>query len=292
MFWSKWQHAKCGYWRRGAGILHQSKSVSVTCVLVHVALPPEWGRMTPSKLWTLFPQRNLYVLYPPGLVDTVVPDVRDRRSHAVIIRQCLPCEKQTLSVCWSFSCFSFPWIYSKVNAGVGCQRDSRAFLFFDFNIFTVQHAQSTKQRQIQDQDFDICIYSFTVTALNWWVTAGFKKKKKKSLYFTHMPFFVFRVNSHVMVCMSAMCSSWWCTCGLWCLFLFKVICFSPGGAGCELYIHTAPSWQWPLLAPQLSQSYLRLLFHQYACIIRNVIHVFTSSRWRTQHSYVQWVSDD
>lgn len=44
---------------------------------------------------------------------------------------------------------------------------------------------------------------------------------------------------------------------LWILviFPFKVICSSQSGIGCELYIHTAPSWQWPLLAPQLSQSY-------------------------------------
>lgn len=164
------------------------------------------------------------------------------------------------------------------------------FLISTFSLYSMHKAQNRDRFKTK-----ILIYVFIHSQLLRLIDESqldLKKKKKNSLYFTHMPFFVFRVNSHVMVCMSAMCSSWWCTCGLWCLFLFKVICFSPGGAGCELYIHTAPSWQWPLLAPQLSQSYLRLLFHQYACIIRNVIHVFTSSRWRTQHSYVQWVSDD
>lgn len=72
-------------------------------------------------------------------------------------------------------------------------------------------------------------------------------------------------------------------------FPFKVICFSPSEVVCYLYIHTAPSWQWPLLAPQLSYSYTRLLFHRYSCLMRNVVHGFTHSCWRTQSSCVHFV---
>lgn len=66
--------------------------------------------------------------------------------------------------------------------------------------------------------------------------------------------FISRSTLQVIVCMSAIY-----ICVVMCLwivmlFLFKVICLSPSGVGCELYIHTALSWQWPLLAPQRSQE--------------------------------------
>ena len=55
-----------------------------------------------------------------GLVSTVVTDLKIRRKYGVILRQCLPCEKQAFQCVNLFFCFSSSWIYSKVNSGVGC----------------------------------------------------------------------------------------------------------------------------------------------------------------------------
>lgn len=48
-----------------------------------------------------------------------------------------------------------------------------------------------------------------------------------------------------------------------------VIMWYRGGGGCELYIHSAPSWQQCLLTPQSSQ----LWFHPQLSCIYKVVHV-------------------
>lgn len=69
----------------------------------------------------------------PGLVSTVVIDLRNRRNHGVIIRQCLPCEIQAFHYVFLFSVFLFHGFTAKVNAGVECHNKfSPGFFFFFF----------------------------------------------------------------------------------------------------------------------------------------------------------------
>lgn len=58
-----------------------------------------------------------------------------------------------------------------------------------------------------------------------------------------------------------------------------VIMWYRGGGGCELYIHSAPSWQQCLLTPQSSQ----LLVHpQLSCI-----YVWGSSHWIRSEDWIR-----
>lgn len=122
----------------GAGVLRQSKSVSLTCVLVHVMLPLVSWHCQNCELCSLRGIFNvLYLSVWSALSSlTVGADV----AVGVIIRQCLPHEKQAFQyVARLVFFFSSSWIYSKANVRVKCQ--SKCFQGLLLPIFTFHTAK-------------------------------------------------------------------------------------------------------------------------------------------------------
>lgn len=123
---------------------------------------------------------------------------------------------------------------------------SRVFFFSTFSLYSMHKAQNRPRFW-----YMTCIYSLT---MNWCIDTKWTSHCWLSaMYLKHLSFLE-ALRKWLFACLLYICV----VMCLWTvmLFLFKVICLSPSGVGCELYIHTAPSWQWPLLAPQLSQELL------------------------------------
>lgn len=224
--------------------------------------------MTPWKLWTLFSQRNLYVLYcwvwSVRLSQTLGTDVNTVSSYVSVCHV-----KNKLSTMLIFFCFSFYFLRQSKCKRLNVKTNDLQHLL---NVFTVQHAQSTKDSR--PSFFICCIYSLTI---NWcrgskWSPCCFFK----SLYLKHVILEALRKWS--FACLLYICDDVFVICfdlRLWTIY-----------PHCSLLAVAYPCTSAVSKLLMVTVSSIRL--YNKAC--NSCLHL--PSCWRTQHCYVQWVLND